>query len=239
MVQFEKVNRSPVRHPQFGWVSKYMSLSRRTLIKSAATLGGLAAATGVLPGLASSAAAAVPKSPAAPGTPEAVPPSLLKRALAALEQHGRSVPHRDRIAVVDFTAPSSRRRLHIVDLASGRTDSFLVAHGRGSDPAHTGWLKLFSNEPGSNATSQGAYLTGDYYTGQHGHSQRLVGLDRTNDNAMARAIVIHSAWYANADMIRSRGFLGRSQGCFAVGESILSDVFGRLGEGRMIYADKV
>lgn len=189
--------------------------------------------------LVSPAAAAVPK-PAPPGlTPEAVPPSLMKRALAALEQHGRSIPHRDRIAVVDFTAPSSRRRLHIVDLASGRTNSFLVAHGRGSDPAHTGWLKLFSNDPGSNATSQGAYLTGNYYTGQHGHSQRLVGLDGTNDNAMARAIVIHSAWYANAEMIRSRGFLGRSQGCFAVGESVLADVFEHLGEGRMIYADKV
>ena len=171
--------------------------------------------------------------------PEAVPPSLMKRALAALEQHGRSVLQRDRIAVVDFTAPSSRRRLHIVDLANGSTNSFLVAHGRGSDPSHTGWLSRFSNEPGSNATSQGAYLTSNYYVGQHGHSQRLIGLDSTNDNALPRAIVIHSAWYANADMIRSRGVLGRSQGCFAVGETILADVFEQLGEGRMIYADKV
>ncbi len=210
--------------------------SRRALLKSVTTIGGLAAASSVLPGFARPG---TPATAATPLTPEAVPPSLMKRALAALEQHGRSVPHRDRIAVVDFTAPSSRRRLHIVDLTSGRTNSFLVAHGRGSDPAHTGWLKLFSNEPGSNATSQGAYLTSNYYVGQHGHSQRLIGLDHTNDNALARAIVIHSAWYANADMIGSRGFLGRSQGCFAVGEAILADVFGQLGEGRMIYADKV
>ena len=223
---------------KFGWNFKDMNFSRRTLLKSAATLGGLAAATRAIPALTPAAHAASPR-PAMPMTPEAVPPSLMKRALAALEQHGRAVPHRDRIAVVDFTAASSRRRLHIVDLASGTTNSFLVAHGRGSDPAHTGWLKLFSNEPGSNATSQGAYLTSDYYVGQHGHSQRLIGLDRTNDNALPRAIVIHSAWYANADMIRSRGFLGRSQGCFAVGETILADVFEQLGEGRMIYADKV
>jgi len=219
-----------------------MIFSRRTLLKSVATLGGLAAATRAIPALTpitAPAAAAVPSRHAMPKTPEAVPPGLLKRALTAMEQHGRAIPYRDRIAVVDFSAPSSRKRLHIVDLPSGRTTSFLVAHGRGSDPAHTGWLKLFSNAPGSNATSQGAYLTSDYYVGQHGHSQRLIGLDPTNDNALPRAIVIHSAWYANADMIGSRGFLGRSQGCFAVGEAILADVFERLGEGRMIYADKV
>jgi len=54
-----------------------------------------------------------------------------------------------------------------------------------------------------------------------------------------RAIVVHSAWYANKDMIESHGMLGRSQGCFAVGERDLDQVFARLGAGRMIYAAKV
>jgi hypothetical protein len=73
-----------------------------------------------------------------------------------------------------------------------------------SDPHHTGYLHKFSNVSGSNASSEGAFLTGDYYVGQHDRSQRLAGLDPTNDNAMDRAIVIHGAWYANADACTRR-----------------------------------
>ena len=51
--------------------------------------------------------------------------------------------------------------------------------------------------------------------------------------------MIHAAWYSNPDMIRTHGMLGRSQGCFAVGEGDLDQVFARLGAGRMIYAAKV
>ena len=208
--------------------------SRRTLLKSAVVMGGVAALSHAAPAFALGATDNDIAS-----TPEAVPPALLKRALDALNRNAARIPHRDRIAVVDFSTSSARRRLHIVDIGSGRTTSMLVAHGRGSDPAHTGWLQRFSNQPGSNASSQGAYLASDYYTGQHGHSQRLIGLDPTNDNALARAIVIHSAWYAAPEMIPTHRMLGRSEGCFAVGETQLSGLFGQLGEGRMLYADKV
>ncbi|MEI5689054.1 murein L,D-transpeptidase catalytic domain family protein [Sphingomonas kyungheensis] len=172
-------------------------------------------------------------------SPRVVRPDLMREALAALNQHSRRIPQRDRIAIADMSAPSSEARLHIVNLASGRSQSFLVAHGSGSDPAHTGFLKRFSNEPNSNASSEGAFVTDDYYVGKHGRSQRLIGLDPTNDNAMARAIVVHSAWYANRDMLRTHGMLGRSQGCFAVGETDLSQVFEQLGPGRMIFSTKV
>jgi hypothetical protein len=91
----------------------------------------------------------------------------------------------------------------------------------------------------SEATCEGAFLTADYYVGKHGDSQRLLGLDPTNNNALDRAIVVHSAWYSNADMIAKHGKLGRSQGCFAVGENELAKVFERLGPGRMIYSAKV
>ncbi|EZP54943.1 Tat (Twin-arginine translocation) pathway signal sequence domain protein [Sphingomonas sp. RIT328] len=172
-------------------------------------------------------------------SPRVVRPDLMREALAALNQHSRRIPQRDRIAIADMSAPSSEARLHIVNLVSGRSQSFLVAHGSGSDPAHTGFLKRFSNEPNSNASSEGAFVTDDYYVGKHGRSQRLIGLDPTNDNAMARAIVVHSAWYANRDMLRTHGMLGRSQGCFAVGETDLSQVFEQLGPGRMIFSTKV
>ena len=166
----------------------------------------------------------------------AVDPKLLRRALAALDEHSRTIKARDRIAVVDFTVPSSEARLHFLDVVSGKASRVLVAHGSGSDPGHTGYLKSFSNAFGSNASSEGAFVTDDYYVGKHGRSQRLIGLDATNNNALDRAIVIHSAWYANDDMIAAHGKLGRSQGCFTVGENKLDDVFGFLGKGRLVFA---
>jgi len=180
--------------------------------------------------------------PAVPTSPERVDgglnPGLLRRALAALERHRERIVHRDIIGLADFSLPSRAPRFHLVALADGSASSHLVAHGRGSDPAHTGWLERFSNEPRSNATSSGAYLTGDRYVGAHGHSMRLDGLDPTNSNAASRAIVVHSAWYVSKQMARSRGALGRSQGCFAVSGSSLEEVMEQLGPGRLIYAGK-
>lgn len=171
-------------------------------------------------------------------SPRVIRPALLRAALAALSRHGGTVPNHDRIAVADFAAPSATPRFHFVDMANGATTTMLVAHGRGSDPAHTGWVQRFSNDPGSQASSDGAFLTADYYAGKHGRSQRLIGLDRTNDNALSRAIVVHSAWYVNPDMITSHGQLGRSEGCFAVGEADLERVFALLGPGRMLFSAK-
>ncbi len=171
--------------------------------------------------------------------PRALRPALLRQALAALDRLGSTVPEHDRIAIADFNAPSSQPRFYLVDLIGGTTQAMLVAHGSGSDPDHSGWLRRFSNAPGSNASSEGAFLASDYYVGKHGRSQRLIGLDPTNDNALSRALVIHSAWYANADMLKTHGQLGRSQGCFAVGEADLPEVFERLGPGRMLFSAKV
>jgi hypothetical protein len=167
-----------------------------------------------------------------------VAPGLLRRALHALEQHRDSISYQDFIGVADFALPSRAPRFHLVNLADGTVQSHWVAHGRGSDPLHTGWLERFSNEPHSNATSAGAYKTGSLYVGVHGPSMRLEGLDPTNSNALSRAIVVHGAWYVNEEMIDYSGMLGRSQGCFAVANSSLPEIMARLGPGRLIYADK-
>ena len=124
-----------------------------------------------------------------------------------------------------------------MNLADGSVQSHWVAHGRGSDPSHTGWLERFSNEPHSNATSAGTYKTGSLYVGAHGRSMRLEGLDPTNSNALSRAIVVHGAWYVNEQVIGRSGMLGRSQGCFAVADASLPEIMARLGPGRLIYAD--
>jgi hypothetical protein len=176
--------------------------------------------------------------PAAGAEATQVAPSLIERARLALERHRDSIAHRDFIGVADFSLHSRTPRFHLVNLMDGSVKSHLVAHGRGSDPAHTGWLERFSNEPRSNATSAGAYRTGTLYVGAHGHSMRLDGLDPTNSNAATRAIVVHGAWYVSEAMIGHSGVLGRSQGCFAVANSSLGEIVSTLGPGRLIYADR-
>jgi hypothetical protein len=165
--------------------------------------------------------------------------AVVAAAKAGLERAGGRIAHRDLVAVADFAQPSRTPRLHLVDLEGGRVESLLVAHGRGSDPAHTGWLKSFSNAPGSAATSEGRYLTGDYYQGHHGRSMRLVGLDPTNSNAEPRAIVVHAAWYVGPGVVREHGVLGRSEGCFAVSDADLPKVLERLGPGRLLAATRL
>ena len=218
-------------------IDRRMLMLSGTATVAAALLGRSSAVTAPLAPHARSVGT-VPPSTSASVAPASFDPTLLRKALAALDRHTGAVVHRDRIAIVDFSAPSSEARLHFLDVIKGERSSLLVAHGAGSDPGHTGFLQRFSNDFGSNASSEGAFLTGDYYVGKHGRSQRLAGLDPTNDNARGRAIVIHSAWYANADILAAHGKLGRSQGCFAVGEHELDRVFGFLGEGRLLYAAK-
>ncbi len=155
-----------------------------------------------------------------------------------LDRHASQIAHRDTVAIADFSAPSRLPRFWLVDMASGRATAHLVAHGRGSDPAHRGWVERFSNEPGSYATSAGGYRTGDYYTGKHGASQRLHGLELANSLAEERAIVIHGAWYVSDAMVRDHGKLGRSEGCFAFSDASLAEVLARLGPGRLLYAGK-
>jgi len=191
-----------------------------------ALLGAMLAAPAVarVPGLAS----------VAPG----IDPRLVSRALDALFRHHAAIWSRDVIAIADFGLPSSTPRLFLVDLLRGDCPALLVAHGKGSDPDHLGRLQFFSDRVGSAATSEGAYLTGEKYDGVHGPSRRLIGLDTTNAHAEERAIVIHSAWYADAELIRRQGKLGRSDGCFAVGEADIAPLLTRLGRGRLLYAGR-
>lgn len=201
-----------------------MNVNRRRFIGAAvATCAGLAA----------------PRNYAAVAVHGGNRPPLLARAMAALDSHASSILHRDIIALADFSAPSRLPRLQLVDIGNGKIlSSHLVSHGRGSDPANSGWVELFSNQPGSNASSEGAFLTGDTYHGKHGRSRRLHGLDRQNSNAAGRGIVIHAADYVDPDRAAIQGRIGRSQGCFAVAPREIGEVLARLGPGHLLFAGK-
>jgi hypothetical protein len=197
-------------------------LTRRTMIAGSLALPAIARAEPPQTGLAVVA--------------REVRADLVTRALAALSRHEARIWSRDVVAIADFSLPSSAPRLHLVDLLAGSVTSLLVAHGKGSDPDHSGMLQAFSNVEGSAATSEGAYLTGEAYSGDHGRSRRLIGLDPTNDAAEPHAIVIHSAWYVGQDILAAQGVLGRSDGCFAVSPADIAMLLARLGQGRLLYA---
>jgi hypothetical protein len=160
-------------------------------------------------------------------------------AQAELARVGHRIPDHDVVGIADFGRASREPRLHLVDMRAGMVESFLVAHGRGSDPEHSGWLRNFSNEFNSNCSSQGAFLTGGLYVGHHGRSMRLVGLDPTNSNALPREIVVHAAPYVSPQMIREHGVLGRSEGCFALDAGDLPIILDRLGPGRLLVSTRL
>ncbi|MDZ7895656.1 MAG: murein L,D-transpeptidase catalytic domain family protein [Sphingobium sp.] len=221
-------------------------MDRRSFLKHTGAVAGAAILPATLAGRAM-AAEMRPTVQDIPAVPPTLPPGALKaslaplldRARAALDANGAAVAQRDRVALADFSAPSSQYRFHIVDLQAGRAMSYLVAHGLGSDPDHSGFLQSFSNEPNSLATSQGAYVSGEVYDGVHGAAMRLVGLDPTNNNADMRAIVVHSAPYVSEDHVATWGKVGRSNGCFVVAPHLVTQVLGLLGPGRLLYAAKL
>ncbi len=221
-----------------------MDISRRQLIEGGAATGAVAmlSASPLLASVTSDAAPVPAPLPARSEPRVMVDPvidaRLLARARASFDRHRSRLRHTDIVAITDFSKASATHRFFLLDTNSGRVSRHLVAHGRGSDPGHTGWLQRFSNEMGSNATSNGAYVTGDYYYGRYGRSLRLSGLDHTNSRAFERAIVVHSAWYAEPSVVRAHGKLGRSEGCFAMPGISHAEAMTRLGSGRLIYADK-
>jgi len=226
-----------------------MSLNRREMLRLGAYAGAgailsTAASSSVLPSLVAPTAPdplaplqAQPAQVVTPTAPGGIDPQLFARAKAALDQH--QIYARDTIGIADFSKPSAEARFHLVNLATGEVESHRVCHGRGSDPSHSGYLERFSNDFGSYATSNGTYATADYYDGKYGLSMKVRGLDWTNNNAEARAIVIHNAWYAEDDMIPLHGQLGRSEGCFAMSRESQYAVMRKLAGGRIIYADKL
>jgi hypothetical protein len=222
-----------------------MQFSRRQFIEAGAAAGALAAMSSPILAAVSEPEIRRP-APISAAPPQArlsvdpiIDSSLVARARASFDRHRSSVRHVETVGIVDFSKASSEHRFFLLDTNTGRVSRHFVCHGRGSDPAHTGFLQRFSNQFGSEASSNGAYVTGDFYPGKYGRSMRVRGLDYSNSNAEERAIVVHSAWYAEPDVLAQTGRLGRSEGCFAMSHASLQEVLARLGPGHFLYADRL
>jgi hypothetical protein len=168
-------------------------------------------------------------------------PGLLEQALRAFQRVEAAGRVRNRLlTVIDYALPSSRRRLWVLE---PRTQQVLfhefVAHGRGSAPASDPARAVrFGNEIGSHRSSLGTFLTREAYTGEHGFSLRLEGLDPgVNDRALERAIVMHPADYVTAAFrLKSGGRLGRSWGCPALDPAVAPEIIERIQDGSVLFA---
>ena len=164
------------------------------------------------------------------------PLPLLQTALAGYEMliEENSISRPEVITIIDFSLPSNKERLWVVDLIQGKVlFRCLVSHGRNSGEL---MAENFSNIPGSNTSSPGFYATGETYFGKHGLSLTLDGLESgINDKARERAIVIHGADYVSADFIRNHGRLGRSLGCPAVPVELCKEIIQTIKGGSCLF----
>jgi hypothetical protein len=138
------------------------------------------------------------------------------------------------ISIIDFSKPSSEKRLFVIDIANCKLlFNTYVAHGM-----HSGreFASQFSNKPESNKSSLGFYETQGTYIGGNGYSLKLQGLEKgINDNANKRAIVIHGADYVDESFIRSQGFIGRSWGCPALPERLHKAIIDVIKNGTCLF----
>ena len=164
-------------------------------------------------------------------------PRVLNLALEARECAAKNLSQAlsPRLAVIDYSLPSTERRLWVFDVESRKLlFAEYVAHGQGTGE---NFARDFSNRDGSHQTSLGLFRTTETYNGKNGYSLKMEGLEPgTNDAAMARAIVMHGASYVNPAAAKQQGRLGRSWGCPAVRPEVAQAVIDSLKNGQMIFA---
>lgn len=138
------------------------------------------------------------------------------------------------LTIVDFNKSSCCKRLWIIDLQNAKLlINTWVAHGQGSGEDMP---NQFSNLDSSHQSSLGFYLTGEIYTGKHGRSLRLDGMDNGfNSNARSRDIVVHAADYVSQQVINSTGRLGRSFGCPAVSPELAPEIINLIKDKTVLF----
>ncbi len=164
-------------------------------------------------------------------------PTVIALALEAAEcaaASGAAAPAQ-RLAVIDYSRPSTERRLWVFDLKkTALLYAEHVAHGRNSGE---NFANAFSNRESSHQSSLGLFATAETYNGGNGYSLRMDGLEPgVNDLARVRAIVMHGAPYVDPVMAQRQGRLGRSFGCPAVRPAVANSVIDTLKEGQLVFA---
>jgi hypothetical protein len=134
--------------------------------------------------------------------------SLMPLAEVFVRQHHYN---NDVVFIADLSLHSGLPRLAVVDLSRDTIiHQGMVAHGAGGKY----WSKTarFSNTPNSLCSSPGRYRVGAKYNGRFGKAYKLHGLDKSNDKAFERFIVLH-AYECVPDTAPYPDYLCNSEGC--------------------------
>jgi hypothetical protein len=93
--------------------------------------------------------------------------------------------------LVDMSLPSNQNRFFVYNMAKDSLyNTGLVTHGR----CNQYWLegRKYGNTIGCGCTSLGKYKIGIPYQGRFGLAYKLYGLEKTNNKAFERYVVLHS-----------------------------------------------
>lgn len=123
--------------------------------------------------------------------------------------------------LIDMTLPSGQDRFFVYNLAKDTIQSSgLVTHGRCNEM----WLegRKYSNVPGCGCSSLGKYKIGYSYNGTFGLAFKLYGLDKTNDNAFIRYVVLHAHECVPESKVQDE--ICQSDGCPTVSPNFLQEL---------------
>ena len=123
--------------------------------------------------------------------------------------------------LIDMNLPSGHNRFFVYDLQKDSIlKSGLVTHGR----CNQDWLegRRYDNTVGCGCTSTGKYKIGHSYMGRFGLAFKLYGLDKTNDNAYRRYVVLHAHECVPASQVETE--ICQSDGCPTVSTGFLREL---------------
>ena len=120
--------------------------------------------------------------------------------------------------LVDMSLPTGQNRFFVYDLKKDTIrNSGLGTHGR----CNQYWLdgRKYGNTVGCGCTSLGKYKVGYSYNGKFGLAYKLHGLDKTNNKAFERFVVLHSHECVPATEVKDD--ICQSDGCPTVSPGFL------------------
>jgi len=158
--------------------------------------------------------------------------TIFRRAFKGITEIDAS--RKEILTIIDYSKPSCDRRFYVIDLVNRKLLHYtLVAHGKNSGELI---CTKFSNRPNSLQSSPGFFLTAEAYSGRHGYSLRLDGMEPgLNDQARARNIVIHGAEYVAQHYVNDVGYIGRSFGCPALPLELNKKIIDLIKDGSCLY----
>jgi len=166
---------------------------------------------------------------------DSLSPQALKAGLVAYQKaRQQGLVDKQLLTIIDYSKSSRERRMLVVDMRNKKVlFNTWVAHGKNSGGEKA---TSFSNNPSSLKSSLGVFVTSDIYSGKHGESLRVQGLEPVNNNAYRRNVVFHSASYVSGDVARENGMVGRSLGCMAVSQETIKPLINTIKGKTLVVA---